>query len=247
MRNIAITLSYDGTNYHGWQIQENSTTVQGTLQEVSRRVCKEDVSLIGCGRTDTGVHARYYIASFKTHCTIPLERIPAAFNSLLPHDIVVSDAREVHDDFHPVHSCIKKEYTYEIYNTRHRNPFLNNYAHFHMGDLPLDKLREASNHFIGEHDFASMRSLGTPVKSTVRTVYDFKVIKTEIGASFIICANGFLYNMARTMAGTLLSVAKGALSPDDIPVILKSGKRHRASVTAPPQGLYMTDVFYEKF
>lgn len=244
MRNIALTLSYDGTNYHGWQIQENANTVQGTLQEVSRKICKEEVSLIGCGRTDTGVHARYYVASFKTDCAIPLERIPAAFNSLLPRDIVVCCAKEVADDFHPVHSCIKKEYTYEVYNTDNRNPFLNNYAHFHMGELPIEKLQAASNHFIGEHDFASMRSLGTPVKSTVRTVYDFKVLKTDIGANFVICANGFLYNMARTMAGTLLSVAKGVLSPDDIPEILKSGERHLASVTAPPQGLYMTNVIY---
>jgi len=152
----------------------------------------------------------------------------------------------VADTFHPIHSCIKKEYTYEIYNTEYRNPFLKNYAHYHMGELPIDKLCEAANHFIGEHDFASMRSLGTPVKSTIRTVYDFKVLKTPIGTNFIISADGFLYNMARTMAGTLLSVARGAISPDEIPGILKSGERNRASITAPAEGLYMTGVWYNE-
>lgn len=244
MRNIALTLSYDGTNYHGWQIQENLTTVQGTLQDAARKITKEEVSLIGCGRTDTGVHARYYIASFKTDCTIPIDRVPAAFNSLLPRDIVVRDAKEAADTFHPVHSCLKKEYTYEVYNTEYRNPFLNNYAHYHMGELPIDKLKAAASHFIGEHDFSSMRSLGTPVKSTIRTVYDFQVVKTDVGANFVITANGFLYNMARTMAGTLLSIAKGALNPDDIPEILRTGARHRASITAPAEGLYMTNVIY---
>ncbi len=247
MRNIAIELSYDGTSFHGWQIQGNLRTVQGVLQNAARTVTKENVNLIGCGRTDTGVHARYYVASFKTDCTIPIDRVAVALNSVLPRDISISGAREVLDSFHPVRSCIKKEYTYDIYNNPHRNPFLANYAHYWEGALPTHKLRAAASHFVGEHDFASMRSLGTEVKSTVRTVYSFDVVERENGVSFVICANGFLYNMARTMAGTLLAVASGRIEPDEIPDILKSGDRSRAGATAPACGLYMTNVIYDNF
>lgn len=244
MRNIALELSYDGSNFHGWQIQDNLRTVQGTLRDAARTVTKEDVSLIGCGRTDTGVHAKYYVASFKTACTIPTDRVAVAFNSILPRDISVSGAQDVPDSFHPVRSCIKKEYTYEIYNTPHRNPFLTNYAHYYEGALPIDKLKAAASHFVGEHDFASMRSLGTDVKSTVRRIFSLDVIERENGVSFVICANGFLYNMARTISGTLLSVARGKISPDEIPEILKSCDRSRAGATAPANGLYMTNVIY---
>lgn len=244
MNNIGLVLSYDGSRYHGWQIQENLPTIQGTLQNAARKITKEAVNIIGCGRTDTGVHARHYVATFKTDCTIPIDRVPAAFNSLLPRDVVVRDAILMADDFHPVRSCIKKEYTYVVHNTKYPNPFYANYAHHHMGKLPIDTLKRAANHFVGEHDFASMRSLGTEVKSTVRRVYSFDVADTEYGVDFIISANGFLYNMARTMAGTLLSVARGAISPDDIPEILESRDRSRAGATAPPQGLYMTNVIY---
>lgn len=244
MRNIAIALSYDGSNYHGWQIQDNLKTVQGTLQAAACTITKEDVKLIGCGRTDTGVHARRYIAGFKTNCEIPTERIAIAFNSLLPDDIAVLAAQEMEDSFHPIRSCVKKEYTYEVYNSKYRNPLLAKYAYHFEGDLPLDKLRYAASQFIGEHDFASMRSTGTNVKSTVRCVHSFDIIEHEDGLSFVISANGFLYNMARTMAGTLFSVALGKISPDEIPDILKSCDRKRAGATAPAHGLYMTDVTF---
>ncbi len=246
MRNIAISLSYDGTSFHGWQIQDALRTVQGTLQSAACTITKEPVKLIGCGRTDTGVHARRYIAGFRTNCEIPIERIPIAFNSLLPDDVAVFAAQEMDDDFHPIRSCIKKEYTYEVYNSKFRNPLLATRAYHFEGDLPLEKLRRAASYFLGEHDFASMRSTGTNVKSTVRCVHSFDIIEHESALSFVICANGFLYNMARTMAGTLFSVALGKISPDEIPDILTSCDRKRAGATAPAHGLYMTDVTFNK-
>ncbi len=245
MRNIAISLSYDGTSFHGWQIQDSLRTVQGVLQAAACTITNEPVKLIGCGRTDTGVHARRYIAGFRTNCEIPTERIPIAFNSLLPDDVAVYAAQEMDDDFHPIRSCIKKEYTYEVYNSKFRNPLLATRAYHFEGDLPLDKLRRAASHFLGEHDFASMRSVGTNVKSTVRTIHSFDIIERENALSFVICANGFLYNMARTMAGTLFSIALGKISPDEIPDILKSCDRKRAGATAPAHGLYMTDVTFD--
>ena len=244
MRNIAIALSYDGTGYHGWQIQDGLKTVQGTLQTCARIITKEEVKLTGCGRTDTGVHARRYIAGFKTSCEIPTERIPVAFNSLLPDDISVTAAQEMNDDFHPIRSCVKKEYTYEIYNTRFRDPLRATRALHYEGDLPLDKLRRAANHFLGEHDFASMRSVGTNVKSTTRCIHSFDINENNDRISIVISADGFLYNMARTMAGTLLYVACGKIDADEIPDILASLDRKRAGATAPAHGLYMTNVWY---
>lgn len=244
IRNIAISLCYDGTNYHGWQIQDGLKTVQGLLQNAAQTITKEPVKLIGCGRTDTGVHARRYIAAFRCNCAIPTDRIPVAFNSILPEDITVLAAQEMPEDFHPIRSCIKKEYTYEVYNTPFRDPFRANHALHFEGELPIPLLTHAASHFVGTHDFASMRSTGTAVKSTIRTVYSYDVKESADGVSFVVCADGFLYNMARTMAGTLLAVAQGKIDADSIPDILLSGRRSRAGATAPAHGLSMTNVWF---
>lgn len=244
MRNIALSLAYDGHAYHGWQIQDGQPTVQGTLQAAARLITKEAVKLIGCGRTDSGVHARRYIAGFRTTCAIPVGRIPVAFNSILPDDIVVLAAQDMPEDFHPIRSCIKKEYTYDIYNTPYRDPFRTTRALHFEGALPLPLLRRAAEHFIGTHDFSSMRSTGTAVKSTIRTVYTYDVLERTDGISLVVCADGFLYNMARTMAGTLLAVAAGKIDADSIPEILLSGDRKRAGATAPAHALSMTNVSF---
>ncbi len=246
MRHVALKLSFDGTEYHGWQIQSNAVTVQGTLANALSKVAGVSSPPVGCGRTDAGVHAKYYVASFFTDSKIPLERFPVALNTVLPHDIVVHKACEVSETFHPVHSCIKKEYTYELYRDVTPNPFLHNRALFYPYHLDVHTLRRAASHMIGTHDFASMRSLGTPVKSTIRTVYDFDLTESGTQLSFRISANGFLYNMARTMVGTLLSVAQGKIDADEIPDILQSGDRSRAGATAPGHGLYMTHATYGK-
>lgn len=244
MRNIAISLCYDGHAYHGWQIQDGQSTIQGTLQAAAQTITKEAVKVIGCGRTDAGVHARRYIAGFRTTCAIPVDRIPLAFNCILPDDIVVLAAQDMPEDFHPIRSCIKKEYTYDIYTTPYRDPFRATRALHFAGDLPIPLLRRAAGHFIGTHDFASMRTMGTAVKSTVRTVYSYDVVERADGVSLVVCADGFLYNMARTMAGTLLAVAAGRIDADSIPDILLSGDRMRAGATAPAHGLSMTNVWF---
>ena len=243
-RNIALSLCYDGHAYHGWQIQKNARSVQETLQDAARAVTKEDVSVIGCGRTDSGVHARRYIASFRTSCAIPADRVPAALNSLLPRDITVIAAQDAAPDFHPIRSCLKKEYTYELYQAPWRDPFRADYALHVPEALDLAAMRRASADFIGTHDFAAMRSTGTEVRSTVRQVYSYDVIEHARGISLVVCANGFLYNMARAMAGTLLAIGRGQLAENSSPAILASRDRARAGATARAQGLYMTNVWY---
>lgn len=243
-RTIALLLSYDGTNYHGWQTQANAVSVQSTLTNAFSNLLNDDIKLTGCGRTDTGVHAKKYVATLKTTSSFPVARIPYAINSMLPNDISVHFAHEVSDDFHPVHSCTEKEYTYYIDNSPVRNPFLTNRALHHRFTFDIDKVTLAARNFLGEHDFSSMRSLGTPVKSTVRTIYKCDVLKSGNIIAVTISANGFLYNMARTIVGTLLDVSSGKIPPEAISEILKSSDRNRAGATAPAHALYMTDVIY---
>ncbi len=248
IRNIALLLSYDGADYHGWQSQLNSKTVQDTLNDAASQVFGEKISVTGCGRTDTGVSAKCYFASFRTSCEIPLDKIPFAINSRLPRDISVRRAFSVSDDFHPVHSCIEKEYTYYIYTSPVHDPFLEGRALHSRYELDTDRMKAAAKHFVGTHDFSAVRSLGTPVNSTVRTIFACEVSKNENLIAIRISANGFLYNMARAIAGTLLDVSSGKISPDKIPDILLSKDRSHAGATAPACGLFMTNVIYpDKF
>lgn len=244
MNFIALRLGYDGSAYHGWQRQKNAATVQETLENALSRLYEEEIHVIGCGRTDAGVHARKYLANFRTAGAIPLERLPLAVNALLPHDIVVSGACPVEEDFHAVFSCTRKEYTYYMRCGAWRDPFELRRVWYHPEKLDLDVMRRAAEGFLGTHDFAAVRSVGTNVKTTVRTVYDFEVCREGELFSFRIAASGFLYNMARAMVGTVVYAALGKLKPEDIPRILDSGDRCLAGPTVPPQGLYMTDVRY---
>ncbi len=248
MRNIALILSYDGSNYHGWQSQSNAVSVQDTITAAASSLFNESIKITGCGRTDTGVHAKYYVATTRTTSSVPIAKIPYALNSMLPSDIAIKNAIEVDDDFHPVHSCIEKEYTYYIYTNQLRDPFLDKTMLHYRYPVDIEKIREASMHFVGTHDFASMRSLGTPVKSTVRTIHKCDIIQNSNIISIAISANGFLYNMARTIVGTLLDVASGKTTPNDVEFILKSGDRALAGATAPAHALFMTNVVYpEKY
>ncbi len=247
-RNIALTLAYDGTNYHGWQMQKNAVTVQETLTNAASSLFNESVKVIGCGRTDSGVHAKKYIASIKTSSQIKTERIAYALNSLLPSDISVYDAHETSEDFHPVHSCLKKEYTYFMHTDKTRDPFLKNKALHYRFPVDFDKMRAAAAHFVGTHDFAAMQSVGTVLASTVRTVYDCEISENKNILAIRISANGFLYNMARAIVGTLLDVNAGKIPVDDIPEILASCDRSNGGFTAPAHGLYMTEIVYpEKY
>ena len=245
MRNIAMILMYEGTAYHGWQVQKNAISVCETVQRAASMVMGHPIKVTGCGRTDAGVHARNYVANFRTTSRIPVDRIPYAMNTHLPHDIVVREAFEVPEEFNAIGSCIKKEYTYQVYNSRIRDPFYVNRACFYPKILDEKVMQQAADRFVGTHDFAAVRSVGTDVKSTVRTVYHFDVERQGDLILMRICANGFLYNMARAMAGTAIYAAEGKFAPEDITGILERGDRTAAGPTLPPGGLYMTQLWYE--
>ena len=245
MRNIALFLKYNGTAYHGWQVQKNAVTVGETLEKAVQTVMGHKAHVTGCGRTDAGVHARCYVANFHTDARIPAERIPFALNSRLPEDIVVTSAMDVPDGFNAIGSCVRKEYTYLIYNSRIRDPFYVDRARFYPKHLDEAVMQEAAAQFVGTHDFAAVRSVGTDVKSTVRTVYYFDVERRGELILLRVCANGFLYNMVRAMTGTVVYAAEGKIRPQDIGRILESGNRTAAGPTVPPGGLYMTHLWYD--
>jgi len=245
MKNIAIRIMFDGSRYHGWQVQKSDTTVAGTLESVLSRLCEHPVKIHGCGRTDAGVHAELYCANFKTSSGIPTDRFPLAINSLLPDDISVQSAMQVHDDFDSNLSCIKKEYTYRIFNSRIRDPFFADRAYFYPQTLDLDVMRSAAEHFVGKHDFAAVRSVGTETKTTVRTVFWYEIEENGSLVEFRACADGFLYNMARAMVGTLLYVSEGKIAPDDLPHLLETKDRRLTGPTVPPNGLYLTRIWYD--
>lgn len=245
MRNIALKLMYNGTAYHGWQVQKNAASVEETLERGLSMVCGERVKLVGCGRTDAGVHAEHYIANFHTGSRIPIERLPFAVNTHTPEDIVVREALEVADSFNAIGSCLKKEYTYRIYNSRIKNPFYVNRLYFYPKHLDEDVMDRAARAFEGTHDFRAVRSVGTETKTTVRTIYYCRVNRSGELLELKVCANGFLYNMVRAITGTVLYAAEGKLTPEDIPRILDSGDRTLAGPTVPPGGLYLTKLWYE--
>ncbi len=245
MRNIAIFLTYEGSAYHGWQVQKKDISVGETVEIAASQVMKHPVKVTGCGRTDAGVHAKRYVANFRTSCSIPTEKIPYALNTHLPMDIVVTGAMDVHDDFNAIGSCVRKEYTYLIYNSRIKDPFYVNRAWFYPKHLDEKIMQEAADQFVGTHDFAAVRSVGTDVKSTIRTVYYYKVEREGDLISLKVCANGFLYNMARAMAGTVVYAAEGKIKPSEIGDILARGNRTEAGPTVPPGGLYMTKLWYD--
>ena len=245
MRNIALQLMYNGTAYHGWQVQKTEVTVAETLEKALTTICCHPVKVTGCGRTDAGVHAEHYIANFRTASTIPADRIPLAVNTRLPEDIVVCRAFDVAEDFNAIGSCLRKEYTYRIFNSRIRNPFYVNRAYFYPKRLDEAVMDRAARAFEGTHDFRAVRSVGTETKTTVRTIYYCYVTRSEDLLELKVCANGFLYNMVRAITGTVLYAAEGKLTPEDIPVILRSGNRTLAGPTVPPGGLYLTKLWYE--
>ena len=245
MKNIALRLRYDGSRYHGWQVQKNAITVAQTMEEALAKVCGERVKLTGCGRTDAGVHALRYCANFHSDCTVPVDRMPLAVNSRLPDDIAVVDAVEVPDDFNAIGSCVKKEYVYKILNSRIPDPFLADRVCFYPQRLDISLMQSAARAFEGTHDFKAVRSEGTQTKTTVRTVYWCRAEKDGDLITVSICANGFLYNMCRAMVGTMVYASYGKLIPEEIPALLEKRDRRLTGPTMPPQGLYLNRVWYD--
>ena len=245
MRNIALRLTYDGSRYHGWQTQKEEITVQQTLEEAIEKCCGERRHVTGCGRTDAGVHALRYCANFKSDCRIPLEKLPLALNSCLPSDIAVLAACEAEENFNAIGSCIKKEYIYKIHNSNLRDPFLEKRAYFFPQRLDVEKMNAAARAFEGTHDFAAVRSVGTETKTTVRTVYWCSAAREGELITVRVCADGFLYNMARAMVGTMVYASYGKLEPGEIPALLEKGDRRLTGPTMPAQGLYLNRLWYD--
>ena len=237
---------YVGTAYHGWQVQKNAVSVAETLEKALATVVCHPVKCTGAGRTDAGVHAEVYIANFRTTSRIPCDRIPLAVNTRLPDDIVVVKATEVPDDFNAIGSCLKKEYTYRIYNSRLGNAFYVNRAWFYPRHLDEHVMQRAADCFVGTHDFSAVRAVGTEIRSPIRTVYYFDISRTGDLIECRVCANGFLYNMVRAMVGTCVYAAEGKFGPEDVSAILESKNRTAAGPTVPPGGLYMTRLWYNE-
>lgn len=246
MKNILLTLSYDGKNYHGWQIQENAVTVQEVFQKALKKVTGEEPNIKGCSRTDSGVHANMYCVSLNTKSSIPTEKIPIVLNKYLPEDVAVQRAVEVPLGFHARYSCTGKEYIYKIWNGNIRNPFLNGYAFHYWYRMDIDLLNEAASYFVGTHDFTSFCTKDNrKSRNMERTVKRFEVSKQDELVTLSVEADGFLYNMVRIMVGTLLQVASKRINPLDIKRIILAKDRSKAGPTAVPYGLYLNKVFYK--
>jgi tRNA pseudouridine38-40 synthase len=243
-RNIRLTLAFDGTAYHGWQIQQDSLTIQGLLAKAIARITGAEVSLTGSGRTDAGTHARGLVANFFTESRIAPEQLMRALNSILPRDIRILSARQVPSGFHSRKSARSKIYRYQIYLGQVLPPHLMR-EHFHY-PLPIDisRMAEAAQMFLGEHDFASYAKTNSAAINTVRRIYRCELKKQGRRLLFTVEGNGFLHHMVRNMAGTLLEVGRGTISPAEFQDLFSKRDRTLAGFTAPAHGLILLKVNY---
>lgn len=246
MKRIMLVVSYDGTAYHGWQVQPSAITIEGVLNETISRLTGEAIEVIGASRTDAGVHALGNVAVFDTNSRIPAEKFSYALNQRLPEDIVIQHSKEVDAGFHPRHCDCRKTYEYTIINRTFPLPAYRNSAYFYYGRLDIAKMKQAAKAFIGEHDFAGFCSAGAQVKTTVRQIYALEIIEDGFDGRIRlrVCGNGFLYNMVRIIAGTLIEVGKGKIEPEDLPGIIASCDRGLAGATAPAKGLCLIRICY---
>ncbi len=246
LRNLLLTLCYDGRRFHGWQIQQNAYTVQEALQTALSQIIGDGFDVKGCSRTDSGVHANMYCVSLKTAHPIPCVRLKAALNRWLPLSVAVTDCVEVDADFHARYSCKSKEYIYKIWNSEVRSPFLEGYALHYRYPLDAALLNEAAQAYVGRHDFTSFCTLDNREQGDMtREVKLFSVTRDGDMVTMRVEADGFLYNMVRIMVGTLLRIAQGKIPPDGIPAILEKKDRKYAGPTAKACGLYLNRVYYE--
>ncbi len=244
MTNYKVTISFKGTNYHGFQRQETLPTVQGTIENAFKKLLGESVSINGCSRTDAGVHANEFVFSVQLDSTIDCRGIVYGLNGVLPPDIAVASCEVADDDFHARYDCKGKEYVYIIHNSELKSPFYADTAYRSWFPIDAEKLNKASKDYIGTHDFKSFCSTACDKEITVRTIFDFRVEREGDLVKFYVRGDGFLYNMVRIMVGTLLFINDGKLAIDSIPDIIAALDRTRAGKTVPPQGLYLNKVFY---
>lgn len=246
MKNIKLTIEYEGTNYSGWQIQDNANTIQEELEIAIEKIIGERVKLIGSGRTDGRVHALGQVANFKTEARMPGKRYKYALKEYLPEDITVIDSEEVSLDFHSRFDATKKTYKYIVYNGELPRSLYRNFTYYLPYKVNIEEMIKASKHLIGTHDFNCFKAANSTVNSTVRTIYSVNITKKEELIEFNIEGNSFLRNMVRIIVGTLLYIGMGNISEEELPDIIESKKREMAGPTAPPQGLYLKKVFYDK-
>jgi len=246
MRNIKITIEYDGKDFNGWQKQPNKLNIQGEIERAIEEVTgDQEIELIASGRTDAGVHAIGQVANFKTNSNIPTDKIPIALNTKLKHSIRIKDAEEVEERFHARYNCKKKTYRYVINNGNTASAIYRNLEYFIPEKLDIEEMKKAIKFFEGEHDFKGFKASGTSSKSSVRIIYKTKLEKKGDKIFIELTGNGFLYNMVRIIAGTLVDVGLGKIRANDIPKIIDSKDRTKAGKTLPPYGLYLVKVNYK--
>ena len=245
MRNIKLIIEYDGKDFNGWQKQPNKLNIQGEIERAIQSVTGEKVELYASGRTDAGVHSLGQVANFKTNSNIPIEKVAIAINSQVKNSIRIIQAEEVEENFHSRYSCKQKTYRYIINNSPYGSAVYRNLEYHIPIKLDVNKMKEAIRYFEGEHDFKAFKSSGTSSKSSVRTIYKTSIVKQENRIVIELTGNGFLYNMVRIIAGTLLEVGLGKILPHEIPEIIKQMDRTEAGKTLPPHGLYLVKVEYE--
>lgn len=236
-----MTVAYDGTAYYGWQIQPGVPTIEGELNSALSGLLQEDIQVIGASRTDSGVHALCNVAVFDTDARIPGEKISYALNQRLPEDIRIQKSEETAQDFHPRHCKSRKTYEYRILNRQFPLPTRRLYAYFTYVPLDLEKMRQAAAPLVGEHDFKSFCSPSAAVESTIRTIYDLTVEKERDEIIIRVCGGGFLYNMVRIIAGTLMEAGRGNMQPEQVKEILAAKDRRAAGPTAPACGLTLVE------
>ncbi len=245
MKRFRLKVAYDGTNYCGWQVQPNEVTIEGVLNKTLCELLEEDIEVVGASRTDSGVHSDGNYCIFDTDTHIPAEKIAYALNQRLPEDISIVKSDEVDMDWHPRYQDSVKTYVYTIVNREMPDPIRRLYTYFTYSKLDVDKMKEASQYLVGEHDFASFCSAGSQVESTVRTVKSLEITQNGDEIAIIVKGDGFLYNMVRIIAGTLLEVGEGKIEPSDMADILESKDREKAGKTAVARGLKLVEIKYE--
>ena len=245
MRRIKLTIEYDGTDYAGWQRQENAMTVQQKTEEALAKLLHEKVTLTGASRTDAGVHALGQVAHFDTDSPIPDDKFQFALNTMLPWDIRIRDSVAVDDDFHSRFCAKGKVYRYMIYNSRHASALLRRTHSHEMYPIDIERMDREAQAMVGTHDFAAFAASGSVVKDTVRTIYACRCVRNDDEIALLVYGNGFLYNMVRILAGTLCQVGNGKIEEGAIKRALETNNRLQLGITAPPQGLTLMQVFYE--
>ncbi|HHT9136398.1 MAG TPA: tRNA pseudouridine(38-40) synthase TruA [Candidatus Wunengus sp. YC60] len=245
MRNIRLLIEYDGTNYAGWQWQKNAITIQETLSKTIERVVQEPVKIYGSSRTDAGVHALGQVANFHTHSNIPSERLLLAINFYLPHNITIKEAADTPESFHAQYNTVSKVYQYTLFNDWIRTSLHRDFCHVCGFQLDMDKMTKTAQYLTGTHDFTSFTTKALQEKNRIRTIKRLEIKKEGKYIYFIVEADGFLYNMVRSIVGTLIEVGRGKIPGEDVKDILDAKNRNLAGPTAPARGLCLMEVKYE--